>query len=189
MIKRDPFILISMISLDNITSRTEDEILFTNLNNSFETSFIHGIWNETDDVNTGFLKLLAGNIPLSSGIIRYKGMQLDHADVAYYGRADMPGPDFKNEFIPYQNGKLVYLFDNIFDAAGTSSFAYFHKMILFLKKMGRTVLITSTDHKVLIASTDFFHILSKGAFQAKFDFRQYDLLDDVLKHVLKHTES
>jgi len=158
--------------------------MFTNLNNSFETGRIHGIWNEADTVNTGFLQLLTGNIPLSSGIIRYKGERLDHADVAYYNRTEMSGPNLKNESTPYHyNNKLVYLFDDIFNSADTISVVSFYKAILHLKKMGRTILITSTDYKALRASTDFFHILSKGVFQAKLHFKQYDLLDDVFRHM------
>jgi len=176
-----------MIALENITSQRGDEISFTNLNTSFEIGFIHGIWNETDNVNTAFLKLLTGNAPLGQGTIRYKGVSLDHADVAYYNKADMPGSGFENELVPYQydnkyeyNNKLVYLFDNIFGSADMRSLVHLYKMVLSLKKMGRTILITSTDHRALLASTDFFHILSKGAFQAKIHFRQYDLLDGVI---------
>src|SRR5438105_244520 len=102
-----------MMALENISCRN-DGLSFTNLNNAFETGRIHGIWNEADSVNTGILQLLAGNIPLSSGTIRYKGERLDHANVAYYSRADMPGPH------PCSR-KLVYLFDNIFDPADITS--------------------------------------------------------------------
>lgn len=173
-----------MISLENISSRIGDEILFTNLNNSFECGRIHGIWNETDTIGRSFLQLLAGNIPLSSGVIRYEGDKLDHADVAYYNRADMPGPDFKNEPAPYYcNNKLVYLFDNIFHPTDIRSVVQLYKIILPLREMGRTILITSADYRALRASTDFFHIFSQGAFQAKLNFKQYDLLDDVFRHL------
>jgi ABC-type sugar transport system ATPase subunit len=135
-----------MMALENISSSgTANGISFTNLNNSFETGRIHGIWNEADSVNTGFLQLLTGNIPLSSGIIRYQGKRLDHADLA--------------------------------------SIVRLYKMIQPLKQLGRTILITSTDYKALKAPTDFFHILSKGAFQARLHAKQYHLLDDVFRHV------
>ena len=173
-----------MISLENISSRKGDEILFTNLNGSFETGRIHGIWNEAGIVATGLLRLLAGDIPLSSGVIRYNGERLDHADVVYYNRMDMLGLNVKKEAALYHyNNKLVYLFDDIFNSADMISTVCFCKAMFHLKKMGRTILITSTDYKALKASTDFFHILSKGVFQAKLHLKQYDLLDDVFRHM------
>ena len=173
-----------MISLENISSHNGDEVLFNNLNNSFETGRVHGIWNETDTANTRFLQLLTGDIPLSSGIIRYEGERLDHADVVYYNRAGMPSQDLKNEPLPDQyKNKSVYLFDNIFNPADMRSSLHFYKIILPLKNMGRTILITSTDYKALSVSTDFFHIFSQGVFQARLDPLQYYLLDDVFRHL------
>jgi len=164
------------MALENISAGNDNGISFTNLNNSFETGRIHGIWNEADRVNTGFLQLLTGSIPLSSGIIRYEGKRLDHADVVYYDRAGMPGPDQSSR-------KLVYLFDNILDPADLRSIVRLYKIIHPLKQLGRTILITSTDYKALRAPTDFFPILSKGAFQARLHAKQYHLLDDVFRHL------
>lgn len=173
-----------MISLENICSRKDDVISFTNLNGSFEAGRIHGIWNETDAVNTSFLQLLTGDLPLSSGAIRYRGGTLNHTDVAYYDRIDLPWLNFRNESLPDQyNNKSVYLFDNIFNSADVRSSVRFYKIILPLKEMGGTILITSTDHTTLKASTDYFHIFSKGAFQARLDVNQYYLLDDVFRHI------
>jgi ABC-type multidrug transport system ATPase subunit len=173
-----------MIALENVYSRIGDEILFSNLNNSFEIGRVHGIWNEKDKVNTWLLKLLAGHVPLDSGIIRYRGVRLDHTDVAYYGRGCVSGTGIIKGPVLYKHeSKLIYLFDNIFDRTDRRSFVRMYDMILSLKDMGRTILVTSSDHRVLIAATDFFHILSKGVFQAKVHFRQYDLLEDVLSHV------
>ncbi|MDO6432895.1 hypothetical protein Q4E93_19965 [Flavitalea sp. BT771] len=166
-----------MIALENISASGNDNgTSFTNLNSSFETGRIHGIWNEADSVNTGFLQLLTGNIPISSGIIRYEGKRLDHADVVYYNRAALPRPH-------QHSRKLVYLFDNIFDPADLASMVRLYKIIHPLKQMGRTILITSTDYNALKAPTDFFHIFSKGAFQARLHARQYHLLDDVFRHL------
>jgi len=184
--------LIAMIALENVSSRIGDEILFTNLNTSFETGRIHGIWIESD-VGRRFLHLLTGGIPLSSGVIRYHGRSLDPSDVAYYTRSGIPGPYGQDEWssllcnnepVPQPgNIRPVCLFDNIFDPGDMQSVVRLYHMILRLREMGSTVLITSTDHKALSASTEFFHILSKGAFQAKLHFQQYDLLDDVFRHL------
>jgi len=165
-----------MMALENISSGNVNGISFTHLNNAFETGRIHGIWNEADNVNTGFLQLLAGTIPLSSGTIRYGGRRLDHADVAYYNKAGMSGPH-------QDNSKLVYLFDNIIDPADLASVVRLYEMIYPLRQMGRTILITSTDYRTLKAPTDFIHILSKGAFQARLHARQYHLLDAVFRHM------
>ena len=173
-----------MILLENISSQKSDEISFTNLNNSFETGLVHGIWNETNIVNTRFLHLLTGDTPLSSGIIRYGGERLDHAEVVYFSGADMPWQDLKNEPVPdHYNNKSVYLFDNIFNSADLRSSVHFYKIILPLKKMGKTILITSTDYRALRASTDFFHIFSKGAFQARLHLKHYYILDDVFRRI------
>jgi len=177
-----------MMALENLSSLNSDGISFTNLNNSFEAGLIHGIWNETDTVNTGLLQLLTGNIPLISGTIRYNGEQLDHTEVAYYNRADLPGQGLEKQ-LPLQpcRRKLVYLFDDIFDPADITAAVRFYKIILPLKQMGRTILITSTDYKALRVPTDFFHIFSKGAFQAKLHSRQYNLLDDVFRHLQRRS--
>ena len=173
-----------MISLENISSRIGDEIFFTRLNNSFEIGRIHGIWNETDRFNRYLLQILTGHIPLSSGIIRYEGEKLDHANVVYYDSSDMAGLDFKNGPTPYHsNNRLIYLFDNMFNPSDITSVVLLYKIILPLKAMGHTILITSTDYKALRASTDFFHIFSQGAFQAKLHVKQYELLDGVFRHL------
>ena len=173
-----------MISLENISSRIGDEIFFTRLNNSFEIGRIHGIWNETDRFNRYFLQILTGHIPLSSGIIRYEGEKLDHANVVYYNRSDMAGLDFTNGPSQYRsNNKFIYLFDNIFSSLDIASVVLLYRTILPLKAMGSTILITSTDYKALRASTDFFHIFSQGAFQAKLHVKQYELLDRVFMHL------
>jgi len=151
------------------------ELLFTNLNNSFETGCIHGIWHEKGEMCTVFLQLVAGYFPPDTGWFRYGGIRLDHARVAYYNRAAMTE-------VVYDD-KLIYLFDDIFDGADLSSFLACCKILFSLKKRGKTIMVASTDHKVLTASTDFLHILSGGVFQATLRCGQYDLLDDVLKHV------
>jgi ABC-type sugar transport system ATPase subunit len=96
----------------------------------------------------------------------------------------MPGSGPEKEPPPHPcSRKLVYLFDDIFDPADITAAVRFYKIILPLKRMGRTILITSTDYRTLRAPTDFFHIFSKGAFQAKLHSRQYNLLDDVFRHL------
>lgn len=173
-----------MIAVENISSRIDDKILFANLNNSFQTGRIHGIWHEKNEAGTAFLKLLAGDFLPDNGWFRYGQERLDHTDVAYYNRDDMPGAVF--EMMPSSGlykDKLIYLFDDVFDASDMRYFLFCYKIILSLKEAGKTILITSTDHKVLTAFTDYFHILSGGVFQATLRFGQYDLLDEVLKHV------
>jgi len=173
-----------MIAVENISSRVGDKILFANLNNSFETGRIHGIWHEKTEVSTVFLKLVAGYFLPDVGLFRYRGMRLDHTNVAYYNRDDMPEAVFEimSSSQPYSD-KLIYLFDDVFDASDMRSFLFFHKLILSLKEAGKTIMITSSDPRILTAFTDFFHILSGGVFQATLRFGQYDLLDDVLKHI------
>jgi hypothetical protein len=111
-------------------------------------------------------------------------MRLDHADVAYYNKDNMREAIFEMmPSSPQYNDKLIYLFDDVFDTSDIGYLLFCHKIILSLRKAGKTILITSTDHKVLTAFTDFFHILSGGVFQATLRFGQYDLLDDVLRHI------
>jgi hypothetical protein len=172
-----------MVTIEHISFQIGDQTLFADLTNSFEGSQIHGVWNSTASGNTAFLQMLAGNIPIRSGIIRYGGQLLDHTVVAYYNTENMPWIFRNDQVMDYGNDKWIYLFDNMFSLSDFRLVIRLYKVILLLKKLERTIIITSTDYKELIAATDFFHILSNSSFPLKLDYKEYDLLHGVFRQM------
>jgi ABC-type multidrug transport system ATPase subunit len=174
-----------MITIENISFQNGEHTLFNNLNNSFEPSQIHGVWHTTASGNTAFLQMLAGSIPLCSGIIAYEGMELDYTSVAYYNLKNMPWLGFQDDNAEHhRNKKLIYLFDNLFSIPDFRSIIHLYKAIHSLKKAGRTIIITSTDYKELVASTDYFHLMSNNSFPLKLHYKNYDLLDNIFRQMV-----